>query len=154
MKQGYKSFVSSEGMEILVGNQAESNDYLTFNLSLPQDFWLHVADNSGAKTVQCIKVLGGSKRRYASIGDSIVVSVKDAIPNGKVKKGSVHKAVVVRTKKSIHRNDGSKVKFDNNAVVITDEKGEPLGTRIFGPVTRELRAKNQTKIISLAPEVL
>ena len=115
---------------------------------------LNVADNTGAKIVECIKVLGGSKRRYASVGDIIVVSVKDAIPNGKVKKGSVYKAVVVRTKKSIHRNDGSKVKFDNNAAVITDDKGEPIGTRIFGPVTRELRAKNQTKIISLAPEVL
>ena len=115
---------------------------------------LDVADNSGARKVQCIKVLGGSKRRYASVGDIIVVSVKDAIPNGKVKKGSVHKAVVVRTKKSIHRNDGSKVKFDNNAAVIVDEKGEPVGTRIFGPVTRELRTKGQTKIISLAPEVL
>ena len=115
---------------------------------------LNVADNTGAKTVECIKVLGGSKRRYASVGDSIVVSVKEAIPNGKVKKGSVHKAVIVRTKKSIFRNDGSQVKFDNNAVVITDEKGEPIGTRIFGPVTRELRSKGQTKIISLAPEVL
>ena len=115
---------------------------------------LNVADNTGARIVECIKVLGGSKRRYASIGDNIVVSVKDAIPNGKVKKGSVHKAVVVRTKKAIHRDDGSVVKFDNNAVVITDEKGEPMGTRIFGPVTRELRTKGQTKIISLAPEVL
>ena len=115
---------------------------------------LNVADNSGAKLVQCIKVLGGSHRRSASIGDVIVVSVKEAIPNGKVKKGSVHKAVVVRTKKSIHRNDGSKVKFDSNAVVLTDEKGEPVGTRIFGPVTSELRSKGQTKIISLAPEVL
>ena len=115
---------------------------------------LNVADNTGARLVQCIKVLGGSKRKYASIGDSIVVSVKEAIPNGKVKKGSVYKAVVVRTKKAIHRNDGSKVKFDNNAVVITDEKGEPIGTRIFGPVTRELRVKGQTRIISLAPEVL
>jgi len=115
---------------------------------------LNVADNTGAKIVECIKVLGGSKRRYASVGDSIVVSVKTAIPNGKVKKGSVHTAVIVRTKYSISRNDGSKVKFDNNAVVITDEKGEPIGTRIFGPVTRELRAKGQTKIISLAPEVL
>ncbi len=115
---------------------------------------LNVADNTGAKIVECIKVLGGSKRRYASIGDNIVVSVKEAIPSGKVKKGSVHRAVVVRTKKAIYRNDGSKVKFDNNAVVITDEKGEPIGTRIFGPVTRELRSKNQTKIISLAPEVL
>ena len=115
---------------------------------------LNVADNTGAKIVECIKVLGGSKRRYASVGDSIVVAVKDAIPNGKVKKGSVHKAVIVRTKYSILRDDGSKVKFDNNAVVITDEKGEPIGTRIFGPVTRELRTKGQTKIISLAPEVL
>ena len=115
---------------------------------------LNVADNTGARIVECIKVLGGSKRRYASIGDNIVVSVKDAIPNAKVKKGTVHRAVVVRTKKSIYRNDGSNVKFDNNAVVITDEKGEPIGTRIFGPVTRELRFKGQTKIISLAPEVL
>ena len=115
---------------------------------------LNVADNTGARIVECIKVLGGSKRRYASIGDNIVVSVKEAIPNGKVKKGSVHKAVVVRTKYSVLRNDGSKVKFDNNAAVIIDEKDEPLGTRIFGPVTKELRAKGQTKIISLAPEVL
>jgi len=115
---------------------------------------LNVADKTGARRVECIKVLGGAKRRYAYIGDSIVVSVKDAIPNAKVKKGSVHRAVVVRTKYSIHRNDGSTVKFDNNAVVITDEKGEPMGTRIFGPVTRELRLKGQTKIISLAPEVL
>ena len=113
-----------------------------------------VADNTGAKRVECIKVLGGSKRRYASIGDIIVVTVKDAIPKGKVKRGSVHKAVVVRTKKGIHRNDGSKVKFDNNAVVLTDDKGEPIGTRIFGPVTRELRNKGQMKIISLAPEGL
>jgi len=115
---------------------------------------LNVADNTGAKIVECIKVLGGSKRRYASIGDSIVISVKDAIPNGKIKKGTVHKAVVVRTKQAIYRNDGSSVKFDSNAVVITDDKGEPIGTRIFGPVTRELRVKGQTKIISLAPEVL
>ena len=115
---------------------------------------LNVADNTGAKIVECIKVLGGSKQRYASIGDLIVISVKEAIPNGKVKKGSVHRAVVVRTKKAIYRNDGSAVKFDNNAVVITDEKGEPIGTRIFGPVTRELRTKGQTKIISLPPEVL
>ena len=115
---------------------------------------LNVADNTGARRVECIKVLGGSKRRYASVGDMIVVAVKDAIPNAKIKRGSVHKAVVVRTKYSIHRDDGSLVKFDNNAVVITDEKGEPIGTRIFGPVTRELRSKGQTKIISLAPEVL
>ena len=115
---------------------------------------LNVADNTGARRVECIKVLGGSKRRYASIGDSIVVSIKDAIPNGKVKKGSVHKAVVVRTKYPTSRQDGSSVKFDNNAVVIIDGKGEPIGTRIFGPVTRELRFKKQTKIISLAPEVL
>ena len=115
---------------------------------------LLVADNTGAKRVECIKVLGGSKRRYAGVGDLIVVSVKDALPNGKVKKGSVHKAVVVRTKKEIFRKDGSKVQFDSNSVVLTDEKGEPIGTRIFGPVTRELRARGQTKIISLAPEVL
>ena len=119
-----------------------------------QESLLNVADNTGAKKVLCIRVLGGTRRRYASIGDKIVVSVKDVTPTGTVKKKQVTTAVVVRTKKSIHRNDGSKVKFDNNAVVITDEKGEPLGTRIFGPVTRELRAKNQTKIISLAPEVL
>ena len=115
---------------------------------------LFVADNTGAKKIECIKVLGGSKRRYASIGDIIVVSVKEAIPRGKVKKGSVHRAVVVRTKQGVFRNDGSKVKFDNNAAVLTDEKGEPLGTRIFGPVTRELRFKGQMKIVSLAPEVL
>ena len=115
---------------------------------------LFVADNTGAKKIECIKVLGGSKRRYASIGDIIVVSVKEAIPRGKVKKGSVHRAVIVRTKQGIFRNDGSKVKFDNNAAVLTDEKGEPLGTRIFGPVTRELRSKGQMKIISLASEVL
>ena len=115
---------------------------------------LFVADNTGAKKIECIKVLGGSKRRYASIGDIIVVSVKEAIPRGKVKKGSVCKAVIVRTKQGIFRNDGSKVKFDNNAAVLTDEKGEPLGTRIFGPVTRELRSKGQMKIVSLAPEVL
>ena len=115
---------------------------------------LMVADNTGAKRVECIKVLGGSKRRYASIGDIIKVSVKEAIPKGKVKKGSVHNAVVVRVKKGIHRNDGSKVRFDNNAAVLTDDKGEPIGTRIFGPVTREPRSRGHTKIISLAPEVL
>ena len=115
---------------------------------------LMVADNTGAKRVECIKVLGGSKRRYAGIGDLIVVRVKDALPRGKVKKGSVHKAVVVRTKKEIFRKDGSKVQFDNNSVVLTDEKGEPIGTRIFGPVTRELRGRGQMKIISLAPEVI
>ena len=115
---------------------------------------LDVADNSGARRVQCIKVLGGSKRRYASIGDTIVIAVKAAIPKGKVKKGAVHKAVEVRVKKGIHRNDGSKVRFDNNAAVLTDDKGEPIGTRIFGPVTRELRNRGQMKIISLAPEVL
>ena len=115
---------------------------------------LGVADNTGARIVECIKVLGGSKRRYASVVDIIVVAVKEAIQDGKVKKGTVHKAIVVRTKYSIHRNDGSKVKFDNNAAVLVDDKGETIGTRIFGPVTRELRAKGQTKIISLAPEVL
>ena len=115
---------------------------------------LMVADNTGAKRIECIKVLGGSKRRYASIGDTIVVAIKEAMPKGKVKKGTVHRAVVVRTKKGIYREDGSKVKFDTNAAVLTDEKGEPLGTRIFGPVTRELRSKGQMKIVSLAPEVL
>ena len=106
---------------------------------------LTVADNTGAKRVECIKVLGGSKRRYASVGDIIVISVKDAIPKGKVKKGAVHKAVVVRTRKEIYRDDGSKVQFDTNAVVLTDDKGEPIGTRIFGPVTRELRTKRSYK---------
>tara|TARA_Y100000590_G_scaffold334528_1_gene380641 strand:+ start:627 stop:995 length:369 start_codon:yes stop_codon:yes gene_type:complete len=115
---------------------------------------LGVADNTGARIIECIKVLGGSKRRYASVGDIIVVSVKEAIPDGKVKKGTVHKAVVVRTKYAILRNDGSKVKFDNNAAVLVDDKSEPVGTRIFGPVTRELRTRGLTKIISLAPEVL
>ena len=115
---------------------------------------LNVADNTGARIIECIKVLGGSKRRYASIGDTIVVTVKEAIPDGKVKKGTVHKAIVVRTKYSIYRNDGSKVKFDNNAAVLVDDKGEPVGTRIFGPVTRELRTKKFMKIISLAPEVI
>ena len=110
---------------------------------------LQVADNTGAKKIECIKVLGGSKRRYASIGDTIVITVKEAIPKGKVKKGSVHKAVVVRVKKGIHRDDGSKVRFDNNAAVLVDDKGEPVGTRIFGPVTRELRTRGQMKIISL-----
>ena len=115
---------------------------------------LQVADNTGAKKIECIKVLGGSKRRYASIGDTIVVAVKEAIPKGKVKKGAVHKAVVVRVKKGIHRNDGSSIKFDNNAAVLITNQNEPIGTRIFGPVTRELRLKKFMKIISLAPEVL
>ena len=115
---------------------------------------LNVADNSGAKLVQCIKVLGGSKRRSASIGDVIVVSVKEAIPNGKVKKGEVTRAVVVRTKKGVSRQDGSTIRFDKNSAVLLTKEGEPIGTRIFGPVTRELRLKKFTKIISLAPEVL
>jgi large subunit ribosomal protein L14 len=125
-----------------------------YNIMIMVQTELQVADNTGAKRVECIKVLGGSKRRYAGVGDVIVISVKDAIPKGKVKKGSVHRAVVVRTKKEIFRDDGSKIQFDSNAVVLTDEKGEPIGTRIFGPVTRELRAAGHTKIISLAPEVL
>jgi large subunit ribosomal protein L14 len=115
---------------------------------------LEVADNSGARRVQCIKVLGGSKRKTASIGDIIVVSVKEAIPRGKVRKGDVHKAVIVRTSKEIRRGDGSSVRFDRNAAVLIDKEGEPIGTRIFGPVTRELRSKGYMKIISLAPEVL
>ena len=115
---------------------------------------LTVADNSGARLIQCIKVLGGSKRRSASIGDVIVVSVKEAIPNGKVKKGEVLKAVIVRTSQAINRYDGSSIKFDKNSAVLLSKEGEPIGTRIFGPVTRELRKKKFTKIISLAPEVL
>jgi len=115
---------------------------------------LDVADNSGARRVQCIKVLGGSKRRYASIGDIIVVSVKEAIPNAKVKKGDVMKAVVVRTAKELGRPDGTYIRFDNNSAVLIDNQKEPIGTRIFGPVARELRAKRFMKIISLAPEVI
>ena len=115
---------------------------------------MDVADNSGARRVQCIKVLGGSKRKYASVGDIIVVSVKEAIPRGRVKKGQVMKAVVVRTAKDINRPDGSVIRFDGNAAVIVDNKSEPVGTRIFGPVTRELRAGGYMKIISLASEVL
>ena len=115
---------------------------------------LDVADNSGARKVLCIKVLGGSRRRYASLGDIIVVSVREAIPNAKVKKGDVMKAVVVRTAKEVRRADGSCIRFDRNAAVLINNQGEPVGTRIFGPVTRELRAKNHMKIVSLAPEVL
>ena len=115
---------------------------------------LDVADNSGARRVQCIKVLGGSKRRYASVGDVIVVSVKEAIPRGRVKKGDVRKAVVVRTAKEVRRDDGTAIRFDTKAAVILNTANEPIGTRIFGPVVRELRAKNFMKIISLAPEVL
>ena len=115
---------------------------------------LDVADNSGARRVQCIKVLGGSKRMTASVGDVIVVSVKDAIPRGKVKKGDIHRAVIVRTAKEIRRPDGTAIRFDRNAAVLLSPQGEPIGTRIFGPVTRELRAKKFMKIISLAPEVL
>ena len=115
---------------------------------------LNVADNSGAKEIMCIKVLGGSKRRYASVGDVIVASVKKALPNGKVKKGQVRIAIVVRTKKEIQRENGSLIRVDDNAAVILDNKGEPIGTRIFGPVSREVRYKNYMKIVSLAPEVL
>ena len=115
---------------------------------------LQSADNSGAKKLYCIRVLGGTRRRYATVGDVIIVSVKGAIPNMKVKKGDVCKAVVVRTKKEVGRPDGSYIKFDNNAAVLINPQGEPIGTRIFGPVARELRAKQFTKIISLAPEVL
>ena len=115
---------------------------------------LAVADNSGAKTVFCIKVLGGSKRRYASLGDIIVVSIREAMPSSKVKKGEVHRAVVVRTRKEVRRNDGSYIKFDNNSAVLINAQREPIGTRIFGPVARELRANNFMKIISLAPEVV
>lgn len=115
---------------------------------------LNVADNSGAKKVQCIKVLGGSKRKVAGVGDVIVVSIKDAIPRGKVKKGEVHRAVIVRTAKDVQRPDGSAIRFDSNAAVLLNKSNEPIGTRIFGPVVRELRARKFMKIVSLAPEVL
>ncbi len=115
---------------------------------------LEVADNSGARRVQCIKVLGGSKRKSAGVGDVIVVSVKEAIPRGRVKKGDIHRAVIVRTAKEIRRNDGTTIRFDTNAAVLINRQNEPIGTRIFGPVTREVRARQFMKIISLAPEVL
>ena len=115
---------------------------------------LQVADNSGARLISCIKVIGGSKRRYARIGDIIVVSVKDANPRSKVKKGEVQRAIIVRTKKQLIREDGTSIKFDSNAAVLLDKQNEPIGTRIFGPVTRELRKRNMMKIVSLAPEVL
>ncbi len=115
---------------------------------------LVVADNSGARRVMCIKVLGGTRRRYASVGDVIIVSVKEIIPNSKVEKGKVHRAVIVRTRKEIRRNDGSYIRFDDNAAVLINNQKEPVGTRIFGPVARELRSKNFMKIVSLAPEVL
>ena len=121
---------------------------------IQQESVLEVADNSGARKVQCIRVLGGTRRRYASVGDLIVVSVKDAIPNARVKKGEVRRAVVVRVAKAISRPDGSFIKFDDNAAVILDNQKEPIGTRIFGPVARELRAQRFMKIISLAPEVV
>jgi large subunit ribosomal protein L14 len=124
---------------------------------IQQETYLNVADNSGAKTVMCFKVLGGSKRRYAGVGDIIVVAIKDALPTSKVKKGTVAKAVVVRTKKEIRRKDGSFIRFDDNAAVLLNTNGEPIGTRIFGPVARELRVPSKDgymKIISLAPEVL
>ena len=116
--------------------------------------FLEVADNSGAKKLQCIKVLGGSKRKSASVGDVIVVSIKEAIPRAKVKKGEVHRAVIVRTAYPVRRIDGTAIRFDNNAAVLINKQGEPIGTRIFGPVVRELRARKYMKIISLAPEVL
>ena len=121
---------------------------------IQQESILDVADNSGARKVMCIKVLGGSRRRYASVGDEIVVSVKEAIPNSKVKKGDLHRAVVVRTAKEISRGDGSFIRFDNNSAVLINQQKEPIGNRIFGPVARELRGKNFMKIVSLAPEVL
>ena len=121
---------------------------------IQQETVLDVADNTGARKVMCIKVLGGSKRRYAGIGDKIVVSVKEAVPNSRIKKGTVHKAVVVRTAKEFRREDGTYIKFDTNSAVLINQAGEPVGNRIFGPVARELRAKKYMKIISLAPEVL
>jgi large subunit ribosomal protein L14 len=121
---------------------------------IQQQTWLTVADNSGAREVQCIKVLGGTRRRYARIGDIIVISVKDAIPGSAIKKGEVGKAVVVRTRKEFGRKDGTYIRFSDNAAVLLDDKGEPKGTRIFGPVARELRERRFMKIVSLAPEVL
>lgn len=121
---------------------------------IQEETLLTVADNTGAKKVKCFRILGGSKRRYASLGDVIIVSVKTAIPNSGVKKGSVQKAVVVRTKKKVRRKDGTYIRFDDNAAVILDERYEPKGTRIFGPVARELREREYMKIVSLAPEVL
>ena len=121
---------------------------------IQQSSVLDVADNSGAKKVYCIKVLGGSRRRYASVGDIIIVSIREAIPGAKVKKGEVARAVVVRTSKEIARTDGSYIRFDGNSAVLINKEGEPIGTRIFGPVARELRAKRFMKIVSLAPEVL
>ncbi|MBI2346143.1 MAG: 50S ribosomal protein L14 [Deltaproteobacteria bacterium] len=121
---------------------------------IQQETLLDVADNSGAKTVMCVKVLGGTRRKYAAVGDVIVVAVKSALPRARVKKGDVKRAVIVRTAKEIRRSDGSFIRFDENSAVLISEQGEPLGTRIFGPVARELRAKKFTKIISLAPEVL
>lgn len=121
---------------------------------IQQETVLNVADNSGAKVVSCIRVLGGTRRRYAHVGDVIVVAVKEALPNAKVKKGDVAKAVIVRTKKEVQRQDGSLIRFDENAAVIINQYGEPVGTRIFGPVARELRAKRFMKIVSLAPEVI
>ena len=121
---------------------------------IQQETRLRVADNTGAKEILCFKVLGGSKRKYARIGDQIVVSIKKAIPGGMVKKGEVHRAVVVRTKKEINRKDGSRIRFDENAAVLLNSSGEPRGTRIFGPVTRELRETGYMRIISMAPEVL
>ena len=115
---------------------------------------LDVADNSGARRVQCIKVLGGSKRKYATIGDTVVIAVREAIPRGRVKKGQVMKAIIVRTAKGVRRSDGSLIRFDRNAAVLINAQGDPVGTRIFGPVTRELRARKHVKIMSLAPEVL
>ena len=115
---------------------------------------LEVADNSGARRVECIKVLGGTRRKTATVGDTIVVSIKEALPRGRVKKGETARAVIVRTRKEVHRPDGSSIRFDRNAAVLVNAAGEPIGTRIFGPVTRELRAKQHMKILSLAPEVL
>ncbi len=134
------------------GNLSETKERIKAMIQMQTN--LDVADNSGARRVMCIKVLGGSKRKYASVGDIIVVSVKEAIPRGRVKKGDVMKAVVVRTAKDIRRADGSVIRFDRNAAVLINNQKEPVGTRIFGPVPRELRAKNHMKIISLAPEVL
>jgi large subunit ribosomal protein L14 len=158
-KRVLKGTVISDSLDktitVLVSRKFMHTVYKKYrNIMIQMQSTLFVADNSGAKKVQCIKVLGGSKRRFASIGDVIVITVKDAIPRGKVKKGDIHKAVIVRTAKEVYRQDGSSIRFDRNAAVLINNSGEPIGTRIFGPVTRELRAKKYMKIISLAPEVL
>ena len=154
----HKRKVESGSWKVKKGFDLFFTDYFTLSamelMMIQMRSILEVADNSGAKKVGCIKVLGGTRRRYATLGDVIVVSVKDALPNSKIRKGDVVRAVIVRTKKEVMRPDGSYIKFDDNSAVLINPQGEPIGTRIFGPVARELRAKRFMKIVSLAPEVL